>query len=166
MGPYSTIYVTIKERLMLPSLSKKLLKRMIFTLVFHFLTLEQHITFSICQSHGWSILYQSFARFMIGVNNTIFFSIFMAFWKDSMISPLSNIINHNHLTTEISQFLGSSNNPVLIRKLYEPHLFPSAPALKIFQKYFGNTEHRYKINHVQILNPGSLMETFLIAMFS
>ena len=103
---------------------------------------------------------------MIGVNNTIFFSIFMAFWKDSMISPLSNIINHNHLTTEISQFLGSSNNPVLIRKLYEPHLFPSAPALKIFQKYFGNTEHRYKINHVQILNPGSLMETFLIAMFS
>ena len=165
MGPYSTIYVTIKERLMLPSLSKKLLKRMIFTLVFHFLTLEQHITFSICQSHGWSILYQSFARFMIGINNTIF-SIFMAFWKESMISPLSNIINHNHSTTEISQFLCSSNNPVFIRKLYEPHLFPSAPALKIFQKYFGNTEHRYKINHVQILNPGSLMETFLIAMFS
>ena len=150
---------------MLPSLSKKLLKRMIFTLVFHFLTLEQHITFSICQSHGWSILYQSFARFMIGINNTIF-SIFMAFWKESMISPLSNIINHNHSTTEISQFLCSSNNPVFIRKLYEPHLFPSAPALKIFQKYFGNTEHRYKINHVQILNPGSLMETFLIAMFS
>ena len=88
----------------------------------------------------------------------------MAFWKESMISPLSNIINHNHLTTEISQFLGSSNNPVLIRKLYEPHLFPSAPALKIFQKYFGNTEHRYKYMY-KFLNRGSLMEAFLIAMF-
>ena len=77
----------------------------------------------------------------------------MASWKESMISPLSNIINHNHSTTEISQFLCSSNNPVFIRKLYEPHLFPSAPALKIFQKYFGNTEHRYKLNHVQIFKP-------------
>ena len=30
-------------------------------LVFSFLTLEQHTTFSFCQSHRWSILNQSFA---------------------------------------------------------------------------------------------------------
>ena len=35
---------------------------------FLFLPKEQHTTFSFCQNHGWSILNQSFARFMIGKN--------------------------------------------------------------------------------------------------
>ena len=35
---------------------------------FLFLPKEQHTTFSFCQNHGWSILNQSFARFMMGSN--------------------------------------------------------------------------------------------------
>ena len=35
---------------------------------FLFLPKEQHTTFSFCQNHGWSILNQSFAQFMIGKN--------------------------------------------------------------------------------------------------
>ena len=35
---------------------------------FLFLPKEQHTTFSFCQNHGWSILNQSFALFMIGKN--------------------------------------------------------------------------------------------------
>ena len=35
-------------------------------LVFPFLTLEQHTTFSFCQSHRWSILNQSFASVVSG----------------------------------------------------------------------------------------------------
>ena len=32
-----------------------------------------------------------------------------------------------------------------VRKLYEPHLFPKAQFLKIFDTYFGETEIRQKI---------------------
>ena len=32
-----------------------------------------------------------------------------------------------------------------VRKLYEPHLFPKAQFLKIFDTYFGETEIRLKI---------------------
>jgi len=37
-----------------------------------------------------------------------------------------------------------TNTGVQIRKLYEPHLFPNASVLKVFQKYFGNTQHRQR----------------------
>ena len=152
---------------------------------FLFLPKEQHTTFSFCQNHGWSILNQSFARFMMGSNyvdpktvldnvksttwkffkfrmeggevdknyvfcrlcldggnegkrgqikycggTTIYYivykvdshfsvsnllfmenyhlSIHMAFWKESMINRLSNLINRNRSAAKISQVLCSS----------------------------------------------------------
>jgi len=39
-------------------------------------------------------------------------SIHMAFWKESMINRLSNLINRNRLAAKISQGLCSSNYPV------------------------------------------------------
>ena len=37
----------------------------------------------------------------------------------------------------------------IFRKLYEPHLFPLAPILPLYTKYFGEPEDRK--NQVQIL---------------
>ena len=35
-----------------------------------------------------------------------------------------------------------TNSGVQIRKLYEPHLFPNASVLPIFDKFFGRAEER------------------------
>ena len=52
---------------------------------FLFLPKEQHTTFSFCQNHGWSILNQSFARFMMGSNyvdpKTVLNNIKSTTWK-------------------------------------------------------------------------------------
>ena len=52
---------------------------------FLFLPKEQHTTFSFCQNHGWSILNQSFARFMMGSNyvdpKTVLDNVKSTMWK-------------------------------------------------------------------------------------
>ena len=93
-------------------------------LVFPFLTLEQHTTFSFCQSHRWSILNQSFASviskrdlrrsgYILLFMANYPFIIHIAFWKESMINRLSNIINRNRWAAKMSQVLCSTNYPIL-----------------------------------------------------
>ena len=95
-----------------------------------FLALEQHTTFPFFQGHGWSILHQSFAWWVASSNyadpKTVLdnvqkhnqyyhLSTHIAFWKDSMINRLSNLINRNRSAAKISQVLCSSVHPASMR---------------------------------------------------
>ena len=44
-----------------------------------------------------------------------------------------------------------SNRGLQIRKLYEPHLFPLAPVLPLYERYFGHPDTR---NNQQICSVG------------
>ena len=84
---------------------------------FLFLPKEQHTTFSFCQNHGWSILNQSFARFMMGSNyvdpKSLGKTVLDNVKKESMINRLSNLINRNRSAAKISQVLCSINQPII-----------------------------------------------------
>jgi len=90
-------------------------------LVFPFLTLEQQTTFSFCQSNRWSIRNQSFLKMDLRRSGFLFLRFeliiygklpveyaYMAFWKESMINRLSNLINRNRSAAKISQVLCSN----------------------------------------------------------
>ena len=81
---------------------------------FLFLPKEQHTTFSFCQNHGYSIPNQSFAQNLLFIEN-YHLSIHMAFWKESMINRLSNLINRNRSAAKISQVLCSIQYPICLR---------------------------------------------------
>ena len=82
-------------------------------LVFPFLTLEQHTTFSFCQSHRWSILIQSFTTVVLLFMENYHLRKHTASWKESMINRLSNLINRNRSVAKISQVLCSSTKSML-----------------------------------------------------
>ena len=57
--------------------------------------------------------------------------IYFTNWQHSRATKICNGVKDNHSLVFF-----------FFRKLYEPHLFPNASVLKIFQKHFGNTLHR------------------------
>ena len=64
-------------------------------LFFPFLTVEQQVAFFFCQNHD--------AVFMENHN----WSIFAAFWKQSMINQLANLINRNRSVVKIYMMVHS-----------------------------------------------------------
>ena len=62
--------------------------------------------------------------------------IYLTNWQHRRAAKICNDVKENHNLVFF-----------FFRKLYEPHLFPNASVLKIFQKYFGNTQHRYIFFH-------------------
>jgi len=63
--------------------------------------------------------------------------------QDLLLKKLSPEDEENPLDGCLHVFLDlGSNRGLQIRKLYEPHLFPLAPILPLYQKYFGVPESR------------------------
>jgi hypothetical protein len=68
--------------------------------------------------------------------------LFIAFWSSHKVYFSTNIMAASTLSFDIRKCSGvyldvGTNIGVQIRKLYDPHLFPNAEVLPIFDKYFG-----------------------------